>query len=57
VSPGTRPTTSREWPDPFALTHTSIATTPRSFTTHRAVNAEIRRIEKTERAKIRVKSK
>ena len=55
--PGTRPTTSREWPDAFALTHTAIATTPRSFTTRRAVNAEMRRIEKTERAKIKVKTK
>src|SRR5215210_6382965 len=33
--PGTRPTTTREWPDPFALTQTSIATTPRSWTTRR----------------------
>jgi hypothetical protein len=55
--PGTRPTTTREWPDAFALTHTPIATTPRSFTTRRAVNAESRRIEKTERAKIKVKTK
>ena len=54
--PGTRfgiPT--KEWPDAFALTGTQIATTPRSWHTQRQVNAEIRRIEKTERAKVSVK--
>ena len=54
---GTRPTTTREWPDPFELTQTSIATPPRAWHTQRRVNAELRRIEKLERAKLRVKKK
>jgi len=54
---GTRPTTTREWPDPFELTQTAIATPPRAWHTQRQVNAELRRIEKTERAKLRVKTK
>jgi hypothetical protein len=53
--PGTRFATTREWPDAFALTNTPIATTPRSWHTQRQVNAEMRRIEKTERAKVSVK--
>ncbi|HJQ36177.1 MAG TPA: hypothetical protein VKB93_03470 [Thermoanaerobaculia bacterium] len=51
---GTRMTTTREWPDAFALTNTAIATTPRSWHTQRQINAEMRRIEKTEMAKVRV---
>jgi len=42
------------WPDPFALTGTAIATSPRAWRTQRAVSAELRRIEKLERARIRV---
>lgn len=49
--------TTSELPDPFALTGTSIATPPRAWRTQRQMNAEMRRIEKTERAKIRVKTK
>lgn len=45
---------TQEWPDPFALTNTPIATPQRSWRTRREVNAELRRIEKSERAKIRV---
>ena len=41
-------------PDPFALTGTEIATSPRSWRTRREVNRELRRIEATERAKVRV---
>ncbi|HYC61641.1 MAG TPA: hypothetical protein VEK79_18945 [Thermoanaerobaculia bacterium] len=41
-------------PDPFALTGTQIATSPRSWRTRREINRELRRIEATERAKIRV---
>lgn len=46
----------QEWPDPFALTGTQIATGPRAWRTRRDVNAEMRRIERTERdrAKMRV---
>src|SRR5687767_7832866 len=43
--PGTRFTTTREWPDAFALTNTPIATPPRAWRTQRDVNAEMRRIE------------
>ncbi len=49
--------TTSELPDPFALTGTAIATPPRAWRTQRRLNAEIRRIEKLERAKIRVKTK
>ncbi len=43
-----------ELPDPFALTGTAIATSPRSWRTRREVSAEIKRIEKLERAKIKI---
>ena len=52
---GTRPTTNREMPDPFALTGASFATPFRAWRTQRTMEAELRRIEKSERAKIRVK--
>jgi hypothetical protein len=51
---GTRLGVTREWPDPFSLTGTVIATPKRAWRTQRQVNAELRRIEKSERAKIRV---
>jgi hypothetical protein len=54
---GTRLGVTREWPDPFALTGTVIATPRRAWRTQRKVDAELRRIEKSERAKIRVKTK
>ena len=47
--------TTQEWPDPFALTNTPIATPKRAWYTQRRVNAELKRIEKMERAKISVK--
>ncbi|HJQ41027.1 MAG TPA: hypothetical protein VKB93_28145 [Thermoanaerobaculia bacterium] len=53
--PGSGFTTTHQWPDAFALTNTPIAMTPRSWHTQRQVNAEMRRIEKTERAKMTVK--
>lgn len=46
--------TTQELPDPFSLTGTPIATPKRAWKTQRKVNAELRRIEKMERAKIRV---
>jgi hypothetical protein len=49
--------TTQEWPDPFSLTRTAIATPKRAWRTQRKVNAEMRRIEKTERAKIEVNTK
>lgn len=47
--------TTQEWPDPFALSNTPIATPPRAWRTQRQLNSEMRRIEKMERAKIKVK--
>ena len=47
--------TTQEWPDPFSLTNTPIATPMRAWRTQRRIDAEMRRIEKTERAKIRVR--
>jgi hypothetical protein len=54
---GTRPTTNREMPDPFSLTQVSIATPFRAWRTQRTMEAELRRIERSERARIRVKTK
>ena len=54
---GTRLAVSREWPDPFSLTGTVIATPKRAWRTQRQVNSELRRIEQTERAKIKVNVK
>lgn len=47
-------TYGREWPDPFSLTNTPIATSKRAWRTQRQVNAELRRIAATERARMRV---
>ena len=52
---GTRLAVTREWPDPFSLTGTAIATPKRAWRTQRKVDAELRRIEKSERAKVRVR--
>jgi hypothetical protein len=52
---GTQLGVTQTWPDPFSLTGTVIATPKRAWRTQRKVNAEMRRIEKTERAKIKVK--
>jgi len=54
---GTAFTTNRELPDPFSLTQTSVATSMRVWRTQRQRDAEMRRIEKTERAKVKVKVK
>jgi len=51
---GTLSGVSMELPDPFALTGTAIATSPRSWRTRREVSLELKRIEKLERAKIKV---
>lgn len=47
---GTRMGTTNEWPDPFALTSTAVATTPRTWHTQRQVSREIRRIKKSEKS-------
>lgn len=36
----------QRWPDPFVLTGTEIATTPRSFRSRRAMSSELRRIDR-----------
>ncbi|HUR81471.1 MAG TPA: hypothetical protein VM733_11945 [Thermoanaerobaculia bacterium] len=51
---GSRLGVTQEWPDPFALTGTIIATPKRAWRTQRKVDAEMKRIEKSERAKIKV---
>lgn len=53
---GSAPRTNRSIPDPFELTGTAFASPPRTWQTQRRMNAEMRRIEKTERARIRVQS-
>ena len=37
---------NQRWPDPFILTGTEIATTPRSFRERRSMNSELRRIDR-----------
>jgi hypothetical protein len=44
-------------PDPFELTHTEIASPPRTWRQLRDMNAELRRIERSERAKAKVVAK
>jgi hypothetical protein len=51
---GTELRTTQVWPDPFSLTRTQIATSRRAWRTQRTLNAELRRIEKLERARLRV---
>ena len=47
-------TQGRGLPDPFALTGTVIATSPRAWRTRREVSVELKRIEALERAKVKV---
>ena len=49
--PGSFRTTTGYNVDPFALTGTELAQTPRTFAARRAVNAELKRIERTEKEK------
>ena len=53
--PGTRFGITREWPDAFSLLRTPIATSKRAWRTQRAVNAELRRIEKLTKPKATIK--
>lgn len=41
-------------PDPFMLTNTQIATSPRAWRTQRQKNHELRRIDRTERERMRL---
>jgi hypothetical protein len=45
---------TQEWPDPFALTGTAIATPFRAWRTVRQKNRELMRIERLERGRFRV---
>lgn len=48
-------TTGWDLPDPFLLTRTEIATTPRTFRDRRAMSAEMKRIDRlTRRATVKV---
>ncbi len=51
---GTLGGVSMEPPDPFALTNPVLATPKRAWRTRREVNAELRRIEAMERARVKV---
>jgi len=42
---------SSMWPDPFALTHTELAETPRTFSDKREVSKERKRIEASMKVK------
>ncbi|HEX2835051.1 MAG TPA: hypothetical protein VHW00_18700 [Thermoanaerobaculia bacterium] len=52
---GTRLGITNEWPDPFALTGTTIATPRRAWNTRRQVNLELRRINESEKKKVKIK--
>jgi hypothetical protein len=52
---GTRVGVTSEWPDPFSLSGTSIAISPRTWHTQREIDAEMRRINATEKKKVKIK--
>jgi hypothetical protein len=52
--PGSAPGVTKSYPDPFVLTQTAVASTPRTWRTVRTRNAELRRIARTERRKSRL---
>lgn len=54
TGPGFNGEITNTLPDPFMLTNTPIATAPRAWRTQRQRNAELRRIERTERARIQI---
>jgi hypothetical protein len=51
---GSRPTITNEWPDAFSLTGTSYASPPRTWDDRRAINAELRRINRLDRKRGKV---
>ena len=51
---GTQLRVTQQLPDPFSLTGTAIATPRRAWFTQRKIDAELKRIEASERAKIKV---
>ena len=54
---GTRLGITNEWPDPFSLSGTPIATPKRAWRTQRKVDAELRRIHDSEKKKVKIKVK
>lgn len=53
--PGSELSETKSWPDPFLLTGTVIAQTPRTFRRNREVNAELRGLERRVKATTKVK--
>ena len=51
---GTQMGVTQQWPDPFSLSRTSIATTPRNWYTKRELQKELDRINKRLKATVRV---
>lgn len=51
---GTQLGVTQQWPDPFSLTRTVIATSPRAARRGRELNRELRRINKRLNATVRV---
>lgn len=52
---GTRVGITNEWPDPFSLSGTPIATPKRAWRTQRRIDAELRRINDSEKKRAKVK--
>ncbi len=52
---GTRLGITNEWPDPFALSGTPIATGRRAWSTQRQINMELRRINESEKKKVKIR--
>ena len=53
---GSQARVTREWPDPFALTGTAIAVPPRIWRERRAIERELRRINRTAKVKVEVRT-
>ena len=51
---GTQMGVTQQWPDPFSLSRTQIATTPRSWYTKRELAKELDKINKRLKATVRV---
>ncbi len=54
---GSRVGVTNEWPDPFSLTGTAIATPKRAWRTQRQMDAELRRINESEKKKVKIRVK
>lgn len=51
---GTQMGVTQQWPDPFSLSRTQIATTPRNWYTRRELQRELNKINKRLKATVRV---